>query len=64
MATTKLRKNKSKTSKKRNRKSLKIGGNDEIAYFTYKAQNRKNIMDYFVYYFVFGKDFLLEYIKK
>lgn len=61
MATTKLRKNKSKTSKKR--KSLKIGGNDEITLFEIQAQKRKNIMDYFVYYFVFGKDFLLEYIK-
>lgn len=64
MATTKLRKNKSKTLKKRNRKSLKIGGNDhEITEYGMEAQNRKNIMDYFVYYFVFGKDFLLEYIK-
>ena len=61
MATTKLRKNKSKTSKKR--KSLKIGGNDEITLFEIQAQKRKNIMDYFVYYFVFGNDFLLEYIK-
>lgn len=68
MATTKIRKNKSKTLKKRNRKSLKIGGNDdeirdEIKEYETDAQNRKNIMDYFVYYFVFGKDFLLEYIK-
>jgi len=64
MATTKLRKNKSKTLKKRNRKSLKIGGNDdEITSYGIEAQTRKNIMDYFVYYFVFGKDFLLEYIK-
>lgn len=68
MATTKLRKNKSKTLKKRNRKLLKIGGNDdeirdEISEYRMDTRTRKNIMDYFVYYFVFGKDFLLEYIK-
>lgn len=67
MATTKIRKNKSKTLKKRNRKSLKIGGNDDeirkIRLYEMEALTRKNIMDYFVYYFVFGKDFLLEYIK-